>query len=304
MIKFLFLGSFLLFSACASNLPQVQVKQHFLWKISDENSSLWLLGSLHFADSSFYPLDAVIENAFASSEELAVEINTGDDSVSQELFDQTLQQGLLPAGTSLSQVLPRALWNSLDSLCSVWNFPVAGLLRLRPWLAATTLSSFAIQRIGVAPEHGIDAVLLERAVIEGKGIVELETAVEQVNALSVSEDSDSAGIFYLKTTLQEIADLDSIVSQMMYAWKVGDDHLFREVLNRDRSYGDSSDVDIQKLVDDKIYTSRNKKMADAIASFLKEDRSIFVVVGAAHLILDEDSVVDLLRRKGFKVERY
>ena len=38
--------------------------KHFFWKVSDDNSSVWLLGSVHFADSTFYPLDAVIYSAF------------------------------------------------------------------------------------------------------------------------------------------------------------------------------------------------------------------------------------------------
>ena len=55
---------------------------------------------------------------------------------------------------------------------------------------------------------------------------------------------------------------------------------------------------------EKIYKSRNVKMADRIARFLSEDRNVFVVVGAAHLVLDEDNVVDLLRRRGLTVQRY
>ena len=54
-------------------------EKHFLWKVSDENSSVWLLGSIHVADASFYPLPTVIDSAFAASSELAVEINTSDE---------------------------------------------------------------------------------------------------------------------------------------------------------------------------------------------------------------------------------
>ena len=48
--------------------------KHFLWKVSDENSSVWVLGSIHLADSTLYPLAPVIDSAFAHAEELAVEI--------------------------------------------------------------------------------------------------------------------------------------------------------------------------------------------------------------------------------------
>lgn len=291
--------------------------QHFFWKVSDKNSSVWILGSIHFADSSFYPLDSVIETAFVDAEELAVEINLNDDSTSNEVSSKMMQDGLLPKGVSLNSVLPRNLWNSLDSLCSAWNFPIMALQRLRPWFAATTLSAVAIQRAGIQAEYGIDAVLMDRAVNEGKVIVGLETAEEQIGALSGTKEgeesrSDSAGVYYLKTTLREIAGLDSMVAQMMRAWKTGNDSLLRVVMNEefcDEKSGDceNDSPSEKKLKDDlenRIYTSRNAKMAESIANFLKEDRRVFVVVGAAHLALDEDNVIELLRRKGFKVQRY
>jgi len=279
---------------------------HFLWKVSDENSSVWVLGSIHFADSTFYPLDSVIETAFENAEELAVEINLNDDSTSGEVASRMMQDGVLPKGETLNSVLPRNVWNSLDSLCAAWNFPIMALQRLKPWYAATTLSSVAIQRTGIQPEYGIDVVLMERAASEGKNIVGLETAEEQVDALSGgAEDlSDSAGIYYLKTTLREISELDSMISQMMRAWKTGNDSLLRVVMNEDSDDESETEKKIKDGLEERIYTSRNAKMTESIANFLAEDRNVFVVIGAAHLTLDRDNVIELLKRKGLTVQRY
>ena len=283
--------------------PQTSAKQHFFWKVSDSNSTIYILGSVHFADSSFYPLDPVIDTAFAHAEELAVEIDIGNDSVSNEVAQKSMQQGLLPAGTTLNQILPRPLWNSLDSICASWNFPVTALMPMKPWFAATTLSVVAIQRVGIDPSYGVDMVLLDRAAVDGKAIVSLETADEQVGAIADSSESDSAGIYYLKTTLREISELDSMVTRMIRAWKTGDDVLLRQVMNEE-SEGDSpEDEALRQKMEDKVYTSRNGKMAESIAQFLAEDRSVFVVVGAAHLVLDDDNVIELLRKRGFSVER-
>ena len=62
--------------------------------------------------------------------------------------------------------------------------------------------------------------------------------------------------------------------------------------------------ELSDKLDEKVYKSRNVKMAERIAEFLSEDRNVFVVVGAAHLVLDEDNVVDLLCRRGLTVQRY
>lgn len=317
MMKLVWFIVFLLvFSGCAVSIkkPPVKVssesqtdsapKKHFFWKVSDENSSVWILGSVHFADSTFYPLDSVIETAYVNAEELAVEIDISDDSVSNEVASKSLQQGILPAGTTLNNVVPRAMWNSLDSLCAAWNYPVTMLMRLRPWFAATTLSVIAIQRTGIDPSYGVDAVMLDRAATDGKAIVSLETATQQVNALADTTDSDSAGIYYLKTTLQEISKLDSMVTQMIRAWKTGDEELLRRVMNDNEGSESESEKDIKKNLEDRMYTSRNAKMAESIANFLAENRKVFVVIGAAHLALDDDNVIRLLEKRGLKVERF
>ena len=315
MMRFLsLLFTALLVFACAGNAPRetaapapqsAPAPQHFFWKVSDANSSVWLLGSIHFADSTFYPLDSVIETAFVNAEELAVEIDVSDDSVNTEIASESMQHGMMPAGKRLQDLLPPEMWNSVDSLCTAWGIPSITLQVMRPWFAAMTLSAFAIQRAGIDPTLGVDAVLLDRAAHDGKAIVGLETASEQIGALADTTESDSAGIFYLKSTLREVSELDSMVARIVRAWKTGDDALLRETMADERNYAeDSAEKELSDKLDEKIYKSRNVKMADRIARFLSEDRNVFVVVGAAHLVLDEDNVVDLLRRRGLTVQRY
>ena len=285
----------------------ISTPRHFLWKVSDQDSYVWILGSIHFADSSFYPLSPYINGAFEESEELAVEINIGDDSVAASVTANSLEKGLLPQGRHLNEVLPIALWNSLDSLCTVWNFPSMALMNMRPWLAAMTLSSIAIQRSGIDPAYGIDAVLLDSAALRGMPIVGLETAEEQVSALADTSEGDTLGIYYLENTLKEISNLDSMVTQMSRAWKTGDDSLMVQVLRSEKPDPEKAtarDSLMEEESDRRIYKERNEKMATGIAQFLTENRKVFVVVGTAHLVLDQENVIELLRRRGFKVERF
>ncbi len=302
----------MLLAGCASSgagalQNQTSTPRHFLWKVSDNDSHVWILGSIHFADSSFYPLSPYINAAFDESEELAVEINIADDSVAASVTANSLEKGLLPQGRRLNEVLPVALWNSLDSLCTVWNFPSTALMNMRPWLAAMTLSSIAIQRSGIDPAYGIDAVLLDSAALRGMSIVGLETAEEQVGALADTSEGDTLGIYYLENTLKEISNLDSMVSQMSRAWKTGDDSLMVQVLRSERQNPEkvtARDSLMEAESDRRVYKERNEKMAVGIAQFLTENRKVFVVVGTAHLVLDQDNVIELLRRRGFKVERF
>ena len=300
--------SFSLF-ACSGSRNKANVApetKHFLWKVSDENSSVWVLGSLHLADSTLYPLAPVIDSAFTHADELAVEINLNDEEVVKEVGEQSARRGELAEGT-LRDLLPEDMWNTVDSLCSSWNVPVTMIEKMRPWLAATTLSSYAFMQTGLNSEYGVDFVLLDRAAMEGKAIVGLETAEEQITALADTTESDSAGVYYLKTTLREISEIDSMVVNLMRAWKTGDDEMLRRLLNSDDDEEEDSLSQDKKFKDEheqRIFVNRNAKMADSIAVFLREDRNVFVVVGVAHLALEKDNVIDALKRKGLKVERF
>ena len=295
--------------ACSGSRNKADVlpeTKHFLWKVSDENSSVWVLGSLHLADSTLYPLAPVIDSAFTHADELAVEINLNDEEVVKEVGEQSARRGELAEGT-LRDLLPEDMWNTVDSLCSSWNVPVTMIEKMRPWLAATTLSSYAFMQTGLNSEYGVDFVLLDRAAMEGKAIVGLETAEEQITALADTTESDSAGVYYLKTTLREISEIDSMVVNLMRAWKTGDDEMLRRLLNSDDDEEEDSLSQDKKFKDEheqRIFVNRNAKMADSIAVFLREDRNVFVVVGVAHLALEKDNVIDALKRKGLKVERF
>ena len=293
--------------ACSGSRNKADVlpeTKHFLWKVSDENSSVWVLGSLHLADSTLYPLAPVIDSAFTHADELAVEINLSDDEVVKEVGEQSARRGELAEGT-LRDLLPEDMWNTVDSLCTSWNVPVAMIEKMRPWYVATTLSSYAFMQTGLNAEYGVDFVLLDRAAMEGKAIVGLETAEEQITALADTTESDSSGIYYLKTTLREISEIDSMVVNLMLAWKTGDDEMLRRLMKEDEEEDSlSQDSKFKEGHEQRVFVNRNAKMADSIATFLREDRNVFVVVGVAHLALEKDNVIDALRNRGLKVERF
>ncbi|MBO4830519.1 MAG: TraB/GumN family protein [Fibrobacter sp.] len=297
-------------SSCAGNRSAAGTSEqkHFFWKVSDENSSVWVLGSIHLADSTLYPLAPVIDSAFARSEELAVELNMNDEEVVKEIGKESVSQGMLE-DRLLRDILPPEMWKSLDSLCAAWDIPMVVFEKMRPWLVATTLSAYAFEQAGLNPEYGIDYVLLDRAATNGKAIVGLETAEEQIGALADTTESDSAGVYYLKTTLREIAELETLVKNLIHAWKTGDDDLLRSLLNKDDEEDESeetssSDQKFKEGFEQRVYVNRNAKMAESIATFLREDRNVFVVVGVAHLALEKDNVIDALRKRGFKIERF
>ena len=285
----------------ASPVKSLQ-SRHMLWQVSDSNSCVYLLGSVHFADASFYPLDTAITNAFGRSDELAVELDMSDTAVFMEIARQTELRGKLPAGQSLAQVLPQDVKKQLDSICASWYLAPEVLYGYKPWSAAMTLSSLAIMRLGFDPNLGIDFYFLHAAQESKKKVVSLESAEDQIAVLVGEGLPDSLGIYYLRSTIGEMQVMDSSITLMMGAWIKGDDSLFREAMYMEPE-GSATDSLLDAQIEDLVYIARNKTMADSVAAFLAQDRKVFVVVGAAHMAGKGDNFLKLLRDRGLKVEQ-
>lgn len=300
---FLFTVIFVAMSLSGCSLKD-KPRQHFLWKISDQNSSVYILGSIHFADKSFYPLDSVIVNAFDRSDELAVEIDVSDSTVFQKSVLLSSLLGKLDGDKTLDMFLPEDALYSLDSLCLAWSIPIDFFSGYKPWAAAMTLSSIANQRSGLDARLGIDLYFLTKARKMKKKIISLETVELQVKLFTGMDIPDSIGVFAMKNMIKDIALLDSSIAKYKLAWKTGNDSLLAYAANMGADRFNHEDSLMHEFMYDKILYSRNDWMADSVSKFLDENRNVFVVVGAAHLTGHKKNVIDILRRKGLNVEQF
>lgn len=291
----------ILFGGCARHAAQEELAQkHFLWKVSKADAHVWILGSIHMADSSFYPLSPVIMNAFKESEALVVEMDVSNDSVLEEVAAISKDLGFLPLGQKLKEVLPDSTYSRLDSLVSSWGlFSMALFEPYRPWMVAMTISAIAIEIAGFSSDWGLDYILMDEALEQGKEIISLETPATQIEALATP--SDALGAYYLESTLKEVAHIDDMIRKIGEAWKTGNDTLLFSLLNPKE---DQKSEEMKKALNQKIYLERNIAMTNRIELFLNNKQRYFIVVGAGHLIGEKDNVLQLLGQKGFQIERY
>lgn len=267
-------------------------ERHLLWKASKGNlPEIWLLGSIHLADSTFYPLPEIIDSALERVSIVAAELDILADSTASRTEELVRERGMLPGNVRLRQVLSDSLYRQIDSLAAAWNFPVAVLEGFRPWMVAVSLSAIAFERTGLSGEYGIDREILFRAEDRGKEIFALETPGEQIGIFSDAEDS--LGVSYLESTLKEIRSADSVISSIQKAWKCGDAQTLRKILS-----ADSSD----DALEEKLYTDRNIRMAESLDSLSRAGRSVFAVVGCAHLVGSGKNVLALLEDMGYRIE--
>lgn len=261
-----------------------------MWSISDDNSTVYLLGSIHIADSSIYPLNEVIENAFEESENLVLELNVNEiDPI--KLFElATLQDG-----SSLKDYVSEEHYEYFKDKLSKLGLTEAIFSRFKPWMAAVTAMQVEMSDIGMDAKYGIDAHFLRKAYEREMPISNLETIDSQAAAFdSLTIYSDD----FIDYSLSEIQMTENEMKVLLKAWSEGEDEIVNQIIN------ETDDIESHNKVLEILLYNRNKKMASKIMDYLKEDRTYFVVVGAAHLI-GEKSIFDYLDKTyKYEVKRY
>ena len=104
-----------------------------------------MLGSIHLASQDLYPLDETIENAFAQSGTLVVEVNLNemDEGAMQQ---KALFAGVYGDGRKLEDQLSPDTLNELKSYLDERMIPFAPFNSMKPWLVAMAITSAEMSR--------------------------------------------------------------------------------------------------------------------------------------------------------------
>ena len=104
---------------------------------------------------------------------------------------------------------------------------------------------------------------------------------------------------YLKYTIMDNSKTTEQIEGIMEAWKAGD----ADKMNALVIEGTLQEYPDLSALMDEILFKRNSKMVTKIREYLSNDKTYFVVVGAAHLIGDQ-GIVKLIEKAGFNVRKF
>lgn len=250
-----------------------------LWKIEHQGKVSYLFGSIHFGQSSWYPLSTPIERAYAAADALVVEL---DMTIHQRDVRAAM---MLPKGETLKQHLSQKAYSTLISYLNQQHIPEPAVASIKPWAVANMIAVLPYLKLGLDPNLGIDSQFLTRAKQDSKPVIELETVQFQIELLTTLFDNENA-------LLDAIAMPDNIVVSLLSLWQQGElaaiERLVKNQLDR-RKY--------QRLL-----VNRNRNWVNQLLTRLNDSDSLFIVVGVAHLI-GADGVPALLTERGLKVTR-
>jgi uncharacterized protein YbaP (TraB family) len=265
-----------------------------LWKVSDADNHVYLLGSFHALKPADYPMAPAVEAAFADSETVAFEISPAEME-SPDLAMKMLSAAMLPEGKTLQESLTPETWQRLQRYAEKRSFPLDNFQGLEPWFLALVINLQEMSLIGYDPKQGLDQYLIARAAKAGKNTRGLETADEQISALDSMTPAEQRQS--LNESLDEAENFKTRMDSLHDTWRAGDDKALETLLAGEfkRDYGQ---------LYQRINVARNQAWLPKIRRMLDDEHKTdsMVVVGSLHL-LGADGLVAQLRAKGYRVER-
>ncbi len=259
----------------------------FFWEVEGK---VYLLGSPHVGRRDMYPLPVSIIDAFEDSDSLVLETDL-DPAKSRP----HMHICMLETGKTLQDVLSyKKLWEVKEVLSEL-GLDYEQNKVLKPWVIALMITDTKITKIGYDLEMGIEAFFYSQAVRERKQVEELEGAKSQFELMdSLSADDQ---ITLLEEAFCSSSKIAEELEILFKSWKSGDD---------DKVYGafvkEEYTPELEALMK-KIIKWRNQDMLRKIESYLTEDKTRFIIIGAGNL-LGDDGLIKELEDKGYKVKRF
>lgn len=278
--------------------PAVQTGgKGFMWEVQANGNTVYLVGSMHIANDSFYPLRKEYEDAFAQADYLGVEVDitkTTDD----QFYQQIAQMGTYQDGSILPNHIAADTYAKLGKFLKENGKEPDALNEFKPWVVEMIVDSIANSTSKYQADNGIDLYFLKQAAARKLPVIELESDQSQLGMLNnFSPELQDLLLYSALRGYEDYADgkTDDSVDKMAETWKTGNEV---ELYQMTTSSEDIPEYHKAMLVD------RNIGMVDKIDGYLRNGggKKYFIVVGAAHYLSD-DGIVHLLQKKGYTVVR-
>ncbi len=260
-----------------------------LWQIKNADKISYLFGSIHLGKEDLYPLSKTVQNAYSSTDYLVVEIDLkpGDE----EKLGSLIQKHGLDVSRPLEQRLTPETLLVYQKACLVKKLPCEQFAPFKAWFVSVQLSVMQMLALGYDEKLGIDKHFLDLAHQSDKKIISLESAESQINIFADFTQQQQELLL-----VQSLEITDNDILDLLNSWKSGDDDLMLSIFKKDIEKPGAKEM-YQSILDD-----RNFNMAAQIGKAINAGKSLFVVVGAGHMI-GRNGLVELLKKDGFTLKQ-
>ena len=260
-----------------------------VWVARSSKANVYLAGSFHMMRASDYPLPDEFLRAYKDSRKIIFEIPPGE-SEGPEYMGKFLSLAIYNDGTTLKEHITKTAYARAESFCKERNYPLEQYQVFKPAFFVMTLTVSEMNKIGADPQNGIDNFFKEKAMQDGKALGSLETMDQQIGLLT-SMDTN-VGSDQIIESIGELKQIETMLDELLAVWRKGNEAKMEELYIKD--------LKLYPKLYQMLIVDRNNKWMRNIEAYLNGSENTMVVVGAAHLV-GEDGLVNLLRKRGYKV---
>ncbi|MFZ5662115.1 MAG: TraB/GumN family protein [Pseudomonadota bacterium] len=277
--------------------PATRAPVPLLWKVSDADNAVYLLGSFHLLREADYPLAADVYAALEDAETVLFEIPP-EDMASAQAAQAMLGAALRQDGRTLDSELGPELagrlreWLAANrATLAASGIPDAALQAMEPWFVGLLVTQMQLAREGMRPELGLDRHLAERARAAGKPTGGLETMQQVIGVLDRLPPEVQRQM--LAEAMEDAQTHEAL--ELHADWRRGRvEAMARAAEDMRRRYPD---------LYRRINVERNDAWLTRLDAHLRGGADdALAVVGALHLA-GADGLLERLRAKGYRVER-
>jgi uncharacterized protein len=259
-----------------------------LWVVKDEDTTIYLFGTVHILKPGLSWFDDGIKEAFDKSDRLVLELVEPPQAETQALF---MKLAMDQSGKTLRSKMTDADRAIYDGAMTKIGLPVEGLDPFDPWAAAVTLSLLGMQKKGFDVNSGAEKQLTAAAKAANKPIGGVETMEYQLGVFDSISEAEQ--IKFLIEGAKVIDELEPTMDKMVALWAAPDPDGLAALMNEGMT---------SRPLYDALLTQRNANWAKWIDAELKKPGVTFMAVGAGHLA-GPTSVQALLPAYGLTAQR-
>ena len=273
-----------------------------LYKATDsEGNVVYLMGSIHVGMDNMYPLPQYVLDAYNASDALAVEIDIIAANKDLSGAMDAARAMVLDDGTKISDHISEECYEKAVEILEENNTYYRALDMYKPVMWYSLISTLAMEKAGAQSDMGVDMYFLELAHDEDKTIYEIESVDEQYALLGGMSMELQALMLEQTVELYGSALYNMSIRLMCTAWASGDGEGLLTMTDTDTAGMSEEEAKLMEEFNLSLVGARNVNMTQYAEDALKSGETVFIVVGAAH-VLGDDGMAKGLEALGYTVE--
>lgn len=249
--------------------PSVKDVDPALWVVKDEDTTIYLFGTVHILKPGLGWFDDGVKTAFEASDRLVLEMVEPPQAESQALF---MKLAMDQSGKTLRSKMTETDRAVYEGAVKKIGLPVEALDPLDPWAAAVTMSVLTMQKQGFDANSGAEKQLTAAAKASNKPISGVETMEFQLGVFDTMPESEQ--IRFLVETAKLSDDGGKMMDRMVELWGTPDPEGLGQLMNEGLT---------SRVLYDALLTKRNANWAKWISAEMAKPGTTFMAVGAGHL---------------------